>query len=199
MQTSLTLNMDLNSIPPKSYERHNFVQKFTKDVAYLVNLSDTSRLVIDSMRSGSLIVDFSIKPHSDGQSFPGKNVFTAFNTSGVVVAGVKTTTAVKSSDIQLKVNCKGSWGEWGECSKECGGGTSARSYKVSVAASGGGKSCGDTRAQTKGCNADACVVKCKSSKVQRCKRLCQGVPTQCEKGQCLMNSDGCCDISCKKP
>ena len=76
MQTSLTLNMDLNSIPPKSYERYNFVQKFTKDVAYLVNLSDTSRLVIDSMRSGSLIVDFSIKPDSDGQSFPSKNVFT---------------------------------------------------------------------------------------------------------------------------
>ena len=50
------------------------------------------------------------------------------------------------------------WGEWGKCSRECGGGTKYRSPKVAQAHMYGGKACPDK--EEKSCNNKYCPVDC---------------------------------------
>jgi hypothetical protein len=53
------------------------------------------------------------------------------------------------------VDCDGSYGDWGECSVTCDGGTQTRSYAVSREPANGGVACpADTEMQA--CNSDAC-------------------------------------------
>ena len=56
------------------------------------------------------------------------------------------------------VDCVGSWGEWGECSEECGDGSKRRTYSVTIPAENGGVNCenshGDTQDQV--CNEGSC-------------------------------------------
>ena len=56
------------------------------------------------------------------------------------------------------VACDGSWGDSGECSAACGGGTEARSYTVTREASNGGTACPSDTPQSRECNAAACQV-----------------------------------------
>jgi len=55
------------------------------------------------------------------------------------------------------VDCVGEYGAWGACSLTCGGGSQSSSFKVTTAASIGGKSC-PASTKTQDCNTDACLV-----------------------------------------
>lgn len=61
------------------------------------------------------------------------------------------------------VDCEGSWGDYGACSKECGGGEQTRSFTVSTPAAHGGEACPSTLQETQACNSNPCPVDCKGS------------------------------------
>ena len=58
------------------------------------------------------------------------------------------------------VDCSGEWGEWDECSLECGGGTQQREYKITKEAKNGGESCANEDGETeeRECNIQECNV-----------------------------------------
>ena len=71
--------------------------------------------------------------------------------------------ATKSRACTMKacpaVNCAGSYGSFGACSKTCGAGTQTAKYAVTTAASGGGTACpASTKSQS--CTVTACAVAC---------------------------------------
>jgi hypothetical protein len=77
------------------------------------------------------------------------------------------------------VDCVGSWGQWGQCSKQCGGGTFTRTYNVTTPASGGGRQCSvaNGKQQSQSCNTQACVanVDCVGTWVDGpCSKTCGG-------------------------
>lgn len=58
------------------------------------------------------------------------------------------------------VNCVvGSWGNWGSCSKSCGGGTRTRTRSVVTPQSGNGAAC-PSLSQSQSCNTQCCTVNC---------------------------------------
>jgi len=59
------------------------------------------------------------------------------------------------------VDCAGSWGDWGDCSKSCATGTQSRDYSITTKAANGGKACPAPEAQD--CNSDPCPVDCVGS------------------------------------
>jgi len=60
--------------------------------------------------------------------------------------------------IDAPTDCEGTWGEWGACSKSCGGGNQARQYVVTTEAKSGGKSCcvESGFVHNKACNTQSC-------------------------------------------
>jgi len=60
------------------------------------------------------------------------------------------------------VHCDGSWGAWGACTAQCGGGSQTRSYATSTASANGGEKCPASPA-TRACNEQACAVDCVST------------------------------------
>jgi uncharacterized protein (DUF1800 family) len=57
-----------------------------------------------------------------------------------------------------KINCIGSWSQYGTCTKQCGGGTQQRLYSVRVTAANGGNVCPSVNGatQTRTCNVNRC-------------------------------------------
>ena len=55
------------------------------------------------------------------------------------------------------VDCEGYWGDWGNCSKDCGGGTQTRKYTISKGAENGGQACTNTNdeEESQACNTEA--------------------------------------------
>ena len=62
-------------------------------------------------------------------------------------------------------NCIGEWSEWGECSKECGGGVKERRFSITNPAINGGNECqhSDNEKQYKACNTQECTVNCEGT------------------------------------
>ncbi len=60
------------------------------------------------------------------------------------------------------VDCAGSWGAWGTCSKSCETGTQSRTYAITTAASNGGTSCAFSHGTvgSQNCNTAGCPVDC---------------------------------------
>ena len=70
---------------------------------------------------------------------------------------------ILSGDLQLNtnpVNCKGNWGDWGDCSKPCEGGTRSRTWNTTVEPRNNGTPCPPS-AETEDCNTGSCG-KCKA-------------------------------------
>jgi len=62
--------------------------------------------------------------------------------------------------VPCPVDCRMSeWSEWGECTKECGGGSHLKTRSVLVEPTGGGEMC-PNKAQRKTCNVESCDVDC---------------------------------------
>ena len=63
------------------------------------------------------------------------------------------------------IDCAGSWGDWSECSKTCGGGTKSREYSVNTPAENGGRECPkeDGENENESCNTQGCPVDCVGS------------------------------------
>jgi hypothetical protein len=79
-------------------------------------------------------------------------VSTAASGSGAACPADETETC--NGGACADVDCEGSWGDWGACSAQCGGGTKSRSYTVSTAASGSGTACPSDETET--CNQNVC-------------------------------------------
>jgi hypothetical protein len=95
---------------------------------------------------------------------------------------------VDCTHTSLAVNCAGSWGDWGDCTVDCGGGTQTKTYTVTEAAFCGGDECeadnGDTQSQE--CNTNACSCE-----------LGPDNPDNGEYGTCLETLHGeTCPLTC---
>lgn len=79
-------------------------------------------------------------------------------------------------------DCAGNWTEWTPCDARCGGGTAARTYRVSTPARHGGKPCpyDDAREDIRRCNEHSCGVDCFGAWTPwtRCTRRCGGGVTR---------------------
>lgn len=62
-----------------------------------------------------------------------------------------------NTHVQCPVDCAGEWGQWGDCTLPCGGGTQARNYVVLQEAQHGGAVCADhDTSESQACNPDLC-------------------------------------------
>jgi len=68
----------------------------------------------------------------------------------------------KYSDADFDVDCYGSWSNYGQCSKTCGGGVKTRTYSISQKKEYGGTSCSwrDGSQDTASCNNQQCPKDC---------------------------------------
>jgi hypothetical protein len=80
--------------------RKHFIAQFTTDVSNLLGIIQ-SRVVVNSIASGSIVVDFSIAPDANGDAFPIATVTTVFGVTGVSIAGTTTTSATTSAAISV--------------------------------------------------------------------------------------------------
>lgn len=73
------------------------------------------------------------------------------------------------------VNCAGSFGAWGSCSEQCGGGSQSRSYDATTPAAFGGTAC-PASPESQDCNTHECAVHCEGSwgAWSACSKVCGG-------------------------
>jgi hypothetical protein len=77
-----------------------FTSTFKTDIAMLLNV-DVDRLRVNSITAGSVIVDFTVLPSSDGEPVAASTITSAFAAPGVVIAGVMTLSAIDRSSITV--------------------------------------------------------------------------------------------------
>jgi hypothetical protein len=77
-----------------------FTLNFKTDIAMLLNVN-VDRLRVNSITAGSVIVDFTVLPGSDGEPVATRTITTAFAVPGVVIAGVTTLSAIDHSSITV--------------------------------------------------------------------------------------------------
>ena len=73
-------------------------------------------------------------------------------------------------------NCEGHWGDYGSCSKECGGGTQTRNFIVTKDELYGGICANKDGVESRGCNNQPCPRDCSGywSTWSTCSRTCDG-------------------------
>jgi hypothetical protein len=81
--SSVTFNLDIIQMKVGSPARATFETNFKSDVAALLNVT-TSRIVIVSMRPGSLVVTFAVLPDTDGTVVTASAVTTALTSGGSI-------------------------------------------------------------------------------------------------------------------
>merc|ERR1719326_913160 len=75
------------------------------------------------------------------------------------IAGYELYQKTKHVDVSNDVDCvPGGWGEWGDCSADCGGGTQTRNLDSFTPLVGSGNDC--VHSETRDCNMDACDADC---------------------------------------
>ena len=69
------------------------------------------------------------------------------------------TTKSESCNTQAcPINCEGSWADYGECSKTCGGGTIFERWTTTTPSAHGGTACPSPKTKSESCNEQACTT-----------------------------------------
>ena len=86
----------------------------------------------------------------------------------------------------VKVDCEGSWNNWGNCSKTCGGGTRSRTWNKTIQPRNGGALCPATQSQS--CNTQSCKT-CQQNDYEKGWTAYYGVSTNSCSG--ITNKSAC--------
>jgi len=80
--------------------------------------------------------------------------------------------------------CVGEYSTWSSCTKTCGGGTKAKTYKITTAAANGGAACQQANAyvNSQTCNTQACATTAAAS---ACTTISCGTNGKCDGGRCM--------------
>jgi hypothetical protein len=172
INTQITVNVVMSSISAPS-ARLTFENNFRQDIANLTNCT-ASQIIIDGMRPGSVIVDFSVTPTVDLNSgastpVPPSTVAAAFS-APVTLPNVNaaTTSTISAATVQVTpapVDCVGNWSAYIGCSVTCGTGRQSRSFTISTPRVTTGNDCPtfDQEVQTQLCTMPACTIPTASS------------------------------------
>lgn len=116
---TLTLNVDITTIPVGSTQRQTFVTNFKAGVATMLSV-DATRIQVNSITAGSVKVNFAVLPPADGSANIAVSAVTSTFTAGVAITGVGTTTAaVDVTADPAKYNYTLS-SDWNACITSCG-------------------------------------------------------------------------------
>ena len=97
----LTIDKSLDSIPPGSSARKTFVTSFRKDMGKALGVNE-SRIIVQAIKSGSVIVSFGILPDKNGAALNTSKLVEAFQTKGVTIAGAKTVDTLTASKVTVQ-------------------------------------------------------------------------------------------------
>ena len=169
VSTTLELSGDPNNLPP------SFEADFAADMAALLGVAP-SQIAVNNvgppgpvvpigrrLQEGGIVVDFSVEPDETGQALDPTTVTDVLSAPGVAVGGAESTAAVAEVAVQPPPqDCVGSWGAYGECSVECGDGSSTRFWAETVAQNYGGAACEqfDAEPDATPCVMPECPVDC---------------------------------------
>ena len=94
VSATITLDTDIATIKPGSSSRKAFESAFTTDIAKAVGDIDKKRVRILGIQAGSVIVNFRIAADKSGKAIAESAITKAFSSTGVSIAGSKTTTKI---------------------------------------------------------------------------------------------------------
>jgi len=102
----IKLAIDISTIAPGSPAREQFEQDFSNDVAARLGIN-ASRIIINAISAGSVIVDFSIRPDPvSGQPIQTAVITQQFAEPGISIAGTTTATAITAASVATQVQAK---------------------------------------------------------------------------------------------
>eukprot|EP01043_Picozoa_sp_COSAG02_P036658 COSAG02_NODE_2700_length_8207_cov_2.292057_3_plen_704_part_00 len=100
-RVSITLSANIADIGADGSDMYiAFSALFVADVAVALGVSE-SQVVVNSIVTGSVIVDFSVLPGADGTPVIPATIAGAFSSVGVSIAGVTTETTVDENDVAV--------------------------------------------------------------------------------------------------
>jgi hypothetical protein len=78
-----------------------------------------------------------------------------------VATGAQEQEPCNDGECPVVRDCEGAWGAWGQCSRQCAGGTKMRAYQITAQPQNGGTAC--PLDEEVACNQQPCVVDCEGS------------------------------------
>jgi hypothetical protein len=91
VSASITLDVDITHV---LNNRDRFERTFAADMAQVLGIDDSSRVLVQSITAASVVIDFVILPDSTGTLLPEAKLTKAFSSPGVSIAGAKTTAPI---------------------------------------------------------------------------------------------------------